>query len=883
MAILGVGDLNDPLLIATYGQADPATFGGKAAALAALTRTGLGIPAWVVVPTEAADADLCWTDRYERALGAALNQLGINSGLFAVRSSAADEDGVDHSFAGQLESFLAVPRAQIGQRVVDVWRSADAENLRAYRQERGLDAIPNRPAVLIQRFIESESAGVAFAADPVTGQRGVAVVSAAPGLGTALVGGDVDADTWRIDRNGTLLETKIAIKTQKHLADPASPNGTSVQPIPNEDAEKPTLTESQACAVAELARRTSDHFGRPQDIEWAFDANGTLHLLQSRPITSLRGRADPDAAPTVWDNANIAESYSGVTTAMTFSFARHAYHGVYRQFCLILRVPRKKVDANDRTLATMLGLVRGRVYYNLASWYRLLSLLPGFSVNRAYMEQMMGLREPLPASMLAAYEPAGRGQRWADGLRLTRGVAALVYEHLRLNRSIRAFYARLNDALESPAVPLERQRLDEFADTYRALEAALIRRWDAPLINDFLAMIFFGVLRSLCGKWANDPNGQLHNHLLCAQGGIISAEPAKRIAAMAQRARPHPDLVEVLCAGPTEHVLDALHEHDELRRDFDDYLDRFGDRCLEELKLESLTLRDDPTPLLRSVGFAARRQAPAGSADAEVGMRREAEARVKESLRGRPLRRLLFGWVLRNARGRVRDRENLRFERTRLFGRVRAIVVQMGHRLAEQGVLNTPRDVFDLELDEVLGFADGTGASYDLRGIARARHAEFSEYQETDAPADRAMTYGPWPFGNDLSVSPKALHPSDAERAADESTLRGVGACPGVVRGQVRCIRDPRAIELAPGTIVVAERTDPGWIMLFPAAAGVLVEHGSLLSHSAIVARELGVPCVVSIPSLMSTLRDGETVEMDGQAGTVRRGGDDLSASGATP
>jgi pyruvate,water dikinase len=99
----------------------------------------------------------------------------------------------------------------------------------------------------------------------------------------------------------------------------------------------------------------------------------------------------------------------------------------------------------------------------------------------------------------------------------------------------------------------------------------------------------------------------------------------------------------------------------------------------------------------------------------------------------------------------------------------------------------------------------------------------------------------------------------------------GTGCYPGIVRGPVRVVRDPREAELRPGEILVAERTDPGWVMLFPAAAALLVERGSLLSHSAIVARELGIPAVVSIPGLTQWLKTGDVVEMNGAAGTVRR------------
>jgi phosphohistidine swiveling domain-containing protein len=304
--------------------------------------------------------------------------------------------------------------------------------------------------------------------------------------------------------------------------------------------------------------------------------------------------------------------------------------------------------------------------------------------------------------------------------------------------------------------------------------------------------------------------------------------------------------------------------HPELNRQYQDYLDKFADRCLEELKLESPTLEDDPTTLLRCVGHMAARLAAGPVADnGDAGSAQRAANLVREKLKGRPWRRAAFGWVTRNARDRVRDRENLRFERTRVFGRVRRVFIEIGKRLAAQGLLGDARDVFYLEVEEVLGFIEGTTTTIDLEGLVRIRKQQYAAFESSPAPPDRFDTRG---MVNPLSASPR---PKDIAEG-DASVRRGTGCCAGVVRGRARVIRDPRGAELRSGEVLVAERTDPGWVMLFPGAAGILVERGSLLSHSAIVSRELGIPGVVSIPGLMDWLREGDEVELDGSTGMVR-------------
>lgn len=847
------------------GLPDDALLGGKAGALARLSAAKLPIPEWFVV-TPAAYAEDGVSAELAAEIAAAVREVAPEAAFFAVRSSALDEDGAEHSFAGQLDSFLFVRPEDIPAKVEAVWRSGFSERILAYRRERGLAGEPRPPAVLVQRMIDADSAGVAFSADPVSGRRSLAVVSAVFGLGSALVSGEADADTLTVDLHGRVVDRHIVAKRLAHRASPGSGEGVAGVALTEADATKPALTDAQAVDAARLARATARHFGRPQDIEWAL-AGGRLWLLQSRPITSLANLADPDGELNIWDNANIAESYSGVTTPLTYSFARGIYEAVYREFARLMGVSAKRIEDNRDLFPRMLGLVEGRIYYNLVSWYRLLALLPGFAFNRGFMEQMMGVKEGMPAEVLAKLEPAGRWARCRDGFALAGAVLGLVKNHFTLTGQIRRFYARLNDALRPTEPALEDMRPDELSTHFRDLERRLLLKWDAPLVNDFFAMIFYGVLRKLTAKWCADTDGTLQNDLLCGEGGMISAEPAKLVREMAATAAQDPRGVNALCDGTRRDIERWLAGAPEFKARYAAYLDKFGDRCLEELKLESLTLHDEPMTLLRSVGQFARRFGVAGLADSgmEASLRAKAEQRVADAFAGHPVKRTVFNWVLRNARDRVRDRENLRFERTRLFGRVRRIYVELGKRLHAVGRLAEPRDVFYLTVEEALGFVEGTTATTDIAALTALRRREFAAFRESPAgPADRFETRGAVHLGNRFTAKQAAVVP-------EGDTLKGIGCCPGVVRARARVILEPRNAEIESGEILVAPRTDPGWIMLFPAAAGLLVEHGSLLSHSAIVAREMGIPAVVSITGLTSWIKTGEWVELDGATGVVRK------------
>ncbi|QJE94581.1 PEP/pyruvate-binding domain-containing protein [Luteolibacter luteus] len=791
-------------------------FGGKGAALAKLGEAGFDVPAWFAVPPEAT-----WETG---DLTNALAQVG--EGPFAVRSSATMEDGAGHSFAGQFETFLEVPASEVEQRIRDVRDSSKREAVLTYCRERGLP-LPEPPTVLVQRMIQPRCAGVAFSADPVSGQRSVAVVSAVEGTGEKLVSGEVDGEDWRIG------------------------SGTASSP-------GKLLSESEARGIATLAKRCEKHFGRPQDIEWAIDRAGKLWLLQSRPITTLANQADPDDTLRVWDNSNIAESYGGVTTPLTFSFARRIYESVYREFCRLMSVPAERIERSDDVFPQMLGLIRGRTYYNLASWYRVLALLPGFQLNRSFMEQMMGVKEPLPESLVQKIIAESTVSRSADMRALVGTCLGLLRQLRGLDKQIASFQVRLDRALAPPLVPLAQMSGEDLVSHYRDLERKLLKRWDAPLVNDFFAMIFYGVLRSLCTKWAGDNSGTLQNDLLADTGGIISAEPPRRIIRMAKLAKESPGLPALLASPetPEKEKLAALSRHPELSKEFQRYLDEFGDRCLEELKLESPTVRDDATTLLASIGALALRQQLPEESRTEP---------TKPPAIGNPLKSGIFSYVLRQARERVRSRENLRFERTRLFGRVRSILRELGKRLHADGQLESADDIFYLELGEVLATWEATGTILKLGDLAAQRRAEFAIYQNETPPPDRFETHGPVHRYTVFEETRK-----QEEAAGNTEGIKGIGACPGKVTGRVRVVLDPRGARLEPREILVALQTDPGWVVLFPAASGLLVERGSLLSHSAIVSRELRLPCIVSLPRITTTLKTGDLVEMDGSTGSVR-------------
>jgi phosphohistidine swiveling domain-containing protein len=791
--------------------------GGKADSLMRLFEANFDVPPFMVIPSGVAiGAD---------ALDAALRNWA--RGPYAVRSSGLAEDGAEHSHAGQYESILDVEAADVHAAVARVLASAGAEGLAAYRRERGIEDSEG-PAVIVQRMVRATVAGVAFSADPVSGRRDRIVVSAVAGLADRLVSGEVDGSSWWLDHD---------------TGDVVASTG---------DAD---LMDAAALAsVADLVRRVEAMAGVPQDVEWAFEGD-RLYVLQARAITSpLRDPPVPDTALSVFDNSNIVESYPGVVSPLTFSFAQYAYARVYVSFLAVLGVDGSTLARERTVFENMLSRIDGRVYYNLGNWYRALAMLPGYSLNSGYMETMMGVGAPLPAEVSQGIRSEGEGRgRIVEWSRVARTALGLVAQAFRLDSTARGFRARLDRALSATTPEkLATMSATRLAAEYRRIEADLLDRWDAPIVNDFLCMIAFGASRRMLEKWVGPQGLEIHNEMLIGQGDIVSAMPPVMIREMGMIAACHPEVVEDLEAGD----LDALRAGP-LGPMLGAYIDRFGDRCTEELKLESVTLDEDPRSLVAAVLSASR------AAPRDMIRVNHADERLQEAMAGRPVRhfvaRRLLGWSM----ARVRDRENLRYERTRLFGRARRLFLAIGRRFHSTGVIDDPRDVFLLTVDEILGSIEGFAACSDLRGMAAVRRAEMAAAAVLPDPPERILVRGAA-----CTASGRVAPPAAVDHSAER---RGTGCSAGSVRAVARVVLDPRGQAIARGEILVARHTDPGWIALFASASAIVVERGSLLSHSAIVAREMGIPCVVGLSSATDWIRDGETIEVDGSTGMVRR------------
>jgi pyruvate,water dikinase len=761
---------------------------------------------------------------------------------YAVRSSAVDEDSVRASFAGQLETRLNLPVSEVAEAVLGVWRSAFSARALTYRAQRRLRCDERICAVIVQEMVAAEKAGVLFTRGPDDPEE--MVVCGAYGLGAGVVDNRVEVDTYRIERAGGSIRRQIGVKREQVVA---AARGTHVVPVALAARRLAALDDRALQKLRALGLQLETLFGMPLDVEFALDSWGRIHVLQARPITTASPAHEPVR---VWDNSNVVESYPGLTLPLTFSFAQLGYAAAFAPYMkrrTMAYFPfRDPLRERRQLFQSLIGLVDGRVYYNLLSWYEMMSALPGFARVRASWDRMIGISGHAQArEHRLGWLP--RQLAWAYCLWRLLCIKRPVE---RFTRRFARAYARFA-TLDYAGVGAE-----GLISRFEALKRTLAEDWSLTLDNDFAAMAYFEALHSLCQRWGGRRQAGLANALLRRAPAMESAEPVRALEQLAARVRADACLAALFASEDDERILAALQAtpaHREFAEAVEAYLQDYGDRCLEELKLEQPTFRECPAALIRTI-----REQLAGP---QVSLDRDAAMSQQALLRdiAHPLRRTVVRWVLHRAQYALASRENMRFARTRVFGIARRIFGELGRCFAAQGILERPDHIHYLTIDEVSSCVRGTGVTRDLAALVALRRGEY-----TTAAAHR-------PPGHLCTIGiPRWRGQPQSDEIAGGTRARGTPCAGGRAEAVARIVRDPRQKLPAGAHILVAESTDPGWVFLMARSAGLVVERGSVLSHTAIIGRELGIPTVVGVPHATRRIPEGAHLSMDGATGRIQ-------------
>jgi len=770
----------------------------------------------------------------------------LGNGPVAVRSSATAEDLPFASFAGQQDSFLDVIGADaVVGAVRRCWASLWTDRAVAYRTANGTSHREVGLAVVVQQMVDAGTAGVLFTANPVTGTRTETVIDASSGPGQAVVSGAVNPDHFVVETaSGRILQQAQG-------------------PVPS-------LTDSQLRDLTSLGDAAQRLFGAPQDVEWVIDGSGKAWLTQSRPITTLYPVPDDDPfnGPTTTD---------GVPDGQT---------RVYLCGTLLQGLTRPITPMG----LSVLGLMRGnkgpwkyanpglRMYVELTPFIRnksgrkaLMRILPLADGRSATVFPAL-LEDPRFGTVRPPHKESGRKATTGPARKRSKGVEgtqslglfvglvpamvrALLWPDRELRRALR-YQDRLTAQLALPLPATAARRLQHTQDILATTVNGLIQ---ATLPAPSVGYLMLAAARRLLRGVANPREleavlrGLPHNvttimdldlwHLAVSLGRDAEARRAFR------ELRPG-ELAARYRAGMLAPIAQS---------GLQEFLSKYGHRAVAEIDLGMPRWFEEPDHILGMISNYLRVEDPQQAPDRQfVRAADHAEARIRELVERAGTKSRLRGHLvalcLRRTRQLAGLRELPKFYIVMVLAEMHRQLTEVGAELVKKGTIDAAGDVFFLDFDELRVGLRGA----DLKAIVAARRRLYDvELRRRRVP--RLLLSD----GTDVEAA-VIRQPAAADR------LTGTPASAGTATGKVRVIMNPVGARLEPGEILVAPSTDPGWTPLFMTAGALVMEMGGVISHGAVVAREYGIPAVVGVADATTRLRDGQSITVDGAAGTVR-------------
>ena len=813
----------------------------KAKNLGILAAEGFPVPKFIVL-SEREEPDLSFSEK----------------DFFAVRSNFSAEDGGEHSFAGQFLTRLNVKREKVEEAVQEVFASyagsldykekanrgkeeycsqkqgkeeqGKAEQGKAEQEKAEQKKAEQRKVessvetVIIQEMLFPEKSGVLFTKNP-KGLLSEMVAVLGQGLGDKVVEDQENVLTYHyfpgeclyLEGHGAGFSPEKEEEKSKSLASEGS----------LQKSKSLGLEEEELKSLFTLGERIEQLFQKPMDIEFAIEG-GKIYILQAREITTL----DTHLPIRILDNSNISESFSGICLPLSVSFAKEMYSGIFTS--LGRRFLGKRVSSYKELFQRMVGEFSGRMYYEISSWYDILRLLP-------FSKKII----PIWQGMLGVSNEEISFSKKKPSFFLKCRIAFLFFYYFfvsqrkmkELDRFFQERYASYTKQVE------DEEDVKALFSLFLKMKEDLLREWDITLMNDMVSFIS----THLYGKKT-----------------AFSLETMKPVRALS-----------ALKAVAGKYGLDS----EEYRREKKGYISAYGDRIEGELKLETRTFRTNEELLDRWILDALETE--------KVGQDCEEPSRSEKSSEAKPRKSFLY----RLAESSCNNREISRLHRTRCFGLMRSIVDKIGEK-------TIGFDVYYLSLEELEEMLF-SGKDFSLK---IAREKELRKAYERLPVLSRVKLLGKVdrdPLAGEIAVlnyesfkgkrniegqigkpgkdeeHRKAGKIRQMEKAGKEdgdSTPRvflGRGVSKGIFRGEVLKIKRLQEVSVAEakGKILLSYSTDPGWFPYLNMAEGLITERGSLLSHSAILARELEKPAVVNIPNIMEELHSGDIVEIDGDLG----------------
>jgi pyruvate,water dikinase len=793
------------------------------------------------------------TSSYGR-LGHMMNLDDPSSTPVAIRSSATAEDLPTASFAGQQDTYLNIRGEQaLLDHVRSCWASLWTARAVTYRAKQGFDHQKVYVSVVVQAMINSDVSGVLFTYNPINHRPDESVINASWGLGESIVSGLVSPDTLTVRKqDGTIVSRQTASKEMQIIY--AADGGTLEVETPIDLREAEALNDLQATELTELGVKIEQHYGTPQDIEWAL-ADEKWYLLQARPITTVS-----EPSQKVFDvegeysRIMMVEIFADALSPVFLSVVEPLLKGMFDYTFMRLGF---KAPVGIEAIGT---------FYNQPYFHR-------EYIEAALSPLSPAVRAPMVEQFINPIshekQESARELSFAYVSMLIRMLRFMVLFPKRLPGIIERYHVEID---EVNAFVVEEASAEEIVARLRGLVFETVSR----LMNyDFLMIALTGrtyeLLEAMLEPYYGAETEEVVARLISGLTGNATMETNKRIWDLAQEAKVSETVSELLRNGDPQEIMARLEETAD-GRDFlkklNHFLEGYGHR---EIRLDIIypTWGEDPAPVfgfLRSYLDADESHSPYSQ---QVRLSKEREeltgevtAKMQQGLTGRLLKAPLFRWLLNQAQVSTRERDTMHFEWTRLFPPARRMFLELGRRWHERGLLDRADDIYFMRFEEMETMAVSPSRFSD---IVQTRREEFEKSSSS-----------PWP---EIIRDGREIFLSAATPVGDaDDRLSGVAGSPGVINGISRVVTGPEEFhKLGKGEILVAPLTNPVWTPLFAVAGGLVTEVGGILSHGAIVAREYGIPAVMSVNGATRQIPEGHMVTVDGNDGVVYIGDEEVA------
>jgi len=776
----------------------------------------------------------------------------------AVRSSSTAEDLKEASFAGQQDTFLNIKdQKQLLEAVKNCFASLWNERAIIYRIHNNIDNREVGISVVVQKLINSSKSGVLFTANPITGCRVESLIDAGPGLGEAIVSGITTPDQYIIDMNNDLIIKKY-IGKERTVISSINDGGTESKININE-TNKPVLSDHEIMMVAELGRKIQNYYSSPQDIEWAIDEEGILWVLQSRPITTLfplpKDVPDSRKEIRVYLSAtadegvtrpispmgiqiynmlvnSIGEYLWGIKAQNKFSNSKASIEIGERFYYDITPVLTNKIGRK-----IFEGTMSSFVEYTSQVWAGIKS-----------DERLKVKRTPFTKILWIIFSPLFR-TRFIPAI-----IKALINPDETRVKNIEMFESSARFSLKCN-VPYE----DRVELIGNFIFSSFKKLFDTGFSEAIAGYIGLGVAKKLLGKLALESDFQ---KVLRGTPNNPTTEMNLEIWNMAVEIKKDIPSVALLNNSSIENIKEVYHKKmlpTIFQKLMDDFIEKYGVRTISEIDIGIPRWKEEPTYIFRVLKNYIKLKDSSKNPDEffrkskdegeRTVLQLKSRARGKSKVRGN-----VVSWGLDRARKMTGRRELWKVQLTSIFSTVREELLKIGEYLVSKEVLTKSHDIFSLNFSEISEAINGKN----MIPLIIKRH-ELYEIELKRARVPLLM------LSDGTIPAPKVK----ASTINSESTIIGIAASPGKIKGKARIILDPEIAIVEPGEIIVAPSTDPCWTPLFLTAAGLVMEKGGAMSHGAVVAREYGIPAVVGAIGAIGKIVDGQSITVDGDNGVV--------------